>query len=102
MLAELSIYPLDGEHFSQDVAKVVHVLEQAGVQYRVGPMSTSIEGELDQILDIVKQCHYAVAEGGRSRVVTQLTIDDHKHESYSLSDAVARVEQQLGHPVSQS
>lgn len=97
MLAEFSIYPMDGEHFSQDVAKVVDVLEKAGLDYRLGPMSTSIEGDLDRILDVVKGCHQAVAEGGRSRVVTNIMIDDHKADSHSLGSAVARVEQHLGH-----
>jgi uncharacterized protein (TIGR00106 family) len=99
MLAEFSIYPLDGEHMSQDVARVVAVVAQSGLDYQLSPMSTSLEGELDQVLDVIKRCHEAVAEGGRSRVVTQITLDDHGGASHSLREAVARVEQHLGHAV---
>jgi uncharacterized protein YqgV (UPF0045/DUF77 family) len=44
MLAEFSIYPLQTEHMSKDVAKVIETLESSGVHYHLGPMSTTVEG----------------------------------------------------------
>lgn len=99
MLAEFSIYPIGDEHMSEEVARVVEILEQSGLDYRLGPMGTSIEGDLDVVMETVKQCHRAVADESHARVVTHLVIDDHKQASHSLGEAVARVEQQLGHTI---
>lgn len=40
MLAEFTIYPLNGTHMSGDVARVVKMLEAAGVEYCLGPLAT--------------------------------------------------------------
>ena len=51
MLAEFSIYPLQTEHMSKDVAKVIETLESAGVHYHLGPMSTAVEGHWEQVME---------------------------------------------------
>lgn len=97
MLAEFSIFPLDETHLSGDVAKVVEVLEDAGLEYRLGPMGTSVEGEWDDVMGAVKACHRAVA-GNHSRVITTITIDDRREGEHHLDEMIASVEQSLGRP----
>jgi len=91
MLAQFSVLPADREHMSEDVAAAVGVLEQSGLKYRVGPMSTSVEGDLEDILDAVARCHRAVADRGSSRVVTTITLDEHRGTPQSLDEAVRHV-----------
>jgi uncharacterized protein (TIGR00106 family) len=97
MLAEFSIFPLDETHLSGDVAKVIEALEGAGLEYRLGPMGTSVEGDWDDVMAAVKTCHEAVAET-HSRVITTITIDDRREGEHHLDEMVASVEQSLGHP----
>ena len=98
MLAEFSIYPTHTEHMSKDVARFVEVLQSAGLEYRLGPMSTAVEGSLEQILEAIRCCHQAVAQQ-HDRVLITVTLDDRKHEAHHLADMVTSVEQELGHRV---
>jgi uncharacterized protein (TIGR00106 family) len=96
MLAAFSINPMNTQHMSKDVARVIETLEATGLEYRLGPMSTCVEGDLEQVLAAIRRCHQAVA-GSHERVITTIVIDDRKNQPHHLSDMVTSVEQQLGH-----
>jgi uncharacterized protein (TIGR00106 family) len=95
MLAEFSIYPLDGLHLSKDVAKAIEVLENTGLKWQLGPMGTSVEGEPEQVFNAIQRCHLALAKD-HGRVVTTVVIDDRKTQAHHLSEMVPSVEKQLG------
>ncbi len=101
MLAEFSINPMNAKHMSRDVAHVIETLQTTGLPYRLGPMGTCVEGELDQVLEAIRRCHQAVASS-HERVMTTIVIDDRRHPPHHLSDMVASVEQQLGHPLARA
>jgi uncharacterized protein YqgV (UPF0045/DUF77 family) len=44
MLVQFTVYPSDATHMSRDVALMVQVLERAGLDFRLGPMATAVEG----------------------------------------------------------
>jgi uncharacterized protein (TIGR00106 family) len=94
MLAEFTINPMQTEHMSKDLAKVVETLDATGLNYRVGPMGTCIEGPLHQVLLAIQHCHQAVASH-HNRVITTITIDDRKEHPHHLEDMVAAVERQV-------
>jgi uncharacterized protein (TIGR00106 family) len=98
MLVQFSIYPIPAEHMSKEIARVIEVLESAGLDYRLGPMSTAVEGDWDQVLPAIRRCHEAVAQN-YGRVITSIVIDDRKHQPHHLAEMVASVEQHLGRPV---
>lgn len=95
MIAEFSICPLGTEHMSKDVARVVEVLQGSGLEYRLGPMGTCLEGDIDHVLSAIRRCHEAV-RNKHDRVITTIVIDDRGREPHHLSDMVARVEEQIG------
>lgn len=45
-VADELVYPV--------VDKVIAMIEESGLTYEVGPMETTIEGELDELMEIVK------------------------------------------------
>lgn len=57
------------------VDKAIEVVAASGVRYEVGPMETTMEGELDLLLDIVKRAQEACITAGAARVVTIIKID---------------------------
>jgi uncharacterized protein (TIGR00106 family) len=57
------------------VDQAIAVVARSGVKYEVGPMETTMEGELDQLLEIVKDAQQACIEAGAARVVTIIKID---------------------------
>lgn len=81
MLAEFSIYPMQTEHLSKDVAKVIETLEGMGLNYHLGPMSTAVEGNWEQLMEAIGRCHHVVGLS-HDRVVTTIVIDDRKNQPH--------------------
>ena len=100
MLAQFTAYPTDGTHLSRDVALMVEILEQAGVEYRLGPMATAVEGTWDQVMPAIRRCHEVMREH-HPRVITTITIDDRAEQPHHLDDMVSVVEKHLGHAAKQ-
>lgn len=57
------------------VDKVIAMIAESGVKYEVGPMETTMEGELDELLQIVKKAQEICVEQGSSRVLSVVKID---------------------------
>ena len=98
MLAEFSITPTSGPHMGEDVARAIEILEKSGLDYRLGPMGTTVEGELEKILATIQRCHALIA-AKHPRVITNIVLDDCHDHRLTLGDAVNRVETHLGHAV---
>lgn len=99
VLLEMSIVPMgSGESVSQYVAQCVDLVDQSGLAYEVHSMGTIVEGELPQVLDLLKQCIEKVAESS-NRVTCSAKFDFRRGQSGRISSKVDRVEQQLGRAV---
>ena len=99
MLAELSIHPIgQGVSISAQVALAVAVIEKSGLPHRLTPLGTVIEGEWDEVMQVVRQCRDAVA-ADCDRLLIRLTIDDRKGATGRLTGNQASVEKALGHSV---
>jgi len=46
------------------VDKVIAMIKETGVKHIVGPMETTMEGEMDLLFDIVKKAHFICAQEG--------------------------------------
>ena len=79
MLAELEIVPIGtgSASLSALLAQVARLIDASGLDYRVGPMGTVVEGEWDRVMALVKQCHETMLQSA-SRVMTTIRIDDRK------------------------
>lgn len=76
LVAEFSITPVVGEELSPYVDAAVDVVRKSGLKYEVDAMGTTVEGEFDQVLQVVADAHKAVKNLGASRVLTEIRIDD--------------------------
>ena len=57
VLLEFSMTPLaKGESVSRYVSRSLEVIEKSGLDYRLHAMGTIVEGEIDQVLGVLKQC----------------------------------------------
>jgi uncharacterized protein (TIGR00106 family) len=83
---------------SKDIARVIDILESSGLDYRLGPMSTDIEGEWDQVMAAIRRCHEVVTQN-HDRVITSIVIDDRKQQPHHLADMITSVERHLGRQV---
>lgn len=95
-LLEFSITPLGaGESVSADVAKAVDVIDKSGLNYQLHAMGTVVEGDLDQLLAVLKQSIEAVMSAA-DRVSVSAKLDVRKGHAGALDAKVASVEQKLG------
>ena len=98
VIAELTVVPLGTEStsLSSYVADCHQVLKnQDKVKYRLTPMGTILEGELDDIFDITKKMHEVPFENGAFRVSTNLKIDDRRDKEAAMDKKINSVEKKL-------
>ena len=78
------------------VAAAEKVLREDGrVTYRLDPMFTTIEGELEDCLDVVRLMHESLFEKGALRVSTLVKIDDRRDRKADMEGKVRSVEEKL-------
>lgn len=95
MLVAFSITPLGvGEHVSAPVADAVRVVRASGLPHHTDSMFTTIEGEWDEVMAVVKQAVDAVIAQA-PRVSLSLKADVHPGVSNALQSKVDAVERQL-------
>jgi uncharacterized protein (TIGR00106 family) len=96
-IVAVSISPLgEGVGVSAFVAEATRVLRsQERVRYELGPMFTTLEGDLDEILALVRRMQEAVFAAGAQRVSTVLKIDDRRDRKASMREKVRAVEEKL-------
>ena len=99
VLLEMSVVPLGkGESVSQYVARCVDLVDQSGLDYQLHAMGTIVEGDLQQVVELMRQCIEEVAKGS-NRVTCTAKIDYRRGSAGRLKSKVASVEQKLGRSV---
>lgn len=75
-LVAVAISPVGtGEELSADVAEVIRVIRESGLPNRTNSMSTEIEGDWDEVMDVVKRATFVLAEKGiRTELVLKADI----------------------------
>lgn len=56
------------------VDEVIDYIKSTGLNYYVGPFETTIEGDYDQLMDIVKECQHVAARAGCPAMSTYVKI----------------------------
>lgn len=75
MLAQFSIWALDDPNLRSEMAAIQKTLGDLGIKYEMGPMNTTLEGDMDEVFVAIKACHKALA-GSHSRLLINITMDD--------------------------
>jgi len=76
VLAEFSVTPVAEGEMRPYVDSALQEIRNAGLKHEVGPVGTTVEGEIDQVLEAIKNAHEAVLNRGANRVVTEIRIDE--------------------------
>ncbi len=71
--------PLDGKDDDAETCRIVDeviaYIDSTGVDYYVGPFETTIEGDYDTCMEILKQCQIVGAAAGCEHVITYAKIN---------------------------
>jgi len=96
VLLEFSVSPMGtGESVSPAVARCLEIVAESGLDYQLHAMGTLVEGELEAVLEVLKQCMECVA-ADCNRVTCTAKFDLRRGHSGRLQAKVASVERQLG------
>ena len=101
VVAEVSIVPIGTKtpSISKHVARALRVLSEAkDIKYELTAMGTIIEGDLEKVLNVVKQMHEVTFAEGIVRVLTTIKIDDRRDKTLSIDGKIGSVQRQLEHP----
>lgn len=95
VLINFSIFPLDkGESVSQYVARAVKIIKDSGLPYKLGAMGTSIEGEWDEVMEVVSHC-FEELKKDCNRVYVGITGDYRNKGKDRITAKVESVEEKL-------
>ncbi|MGO1367766.1 MAG: MTH1187 family thiamine-binding protein [Senegalia sp. (in: firmicutes)] len=87
---ELQVLPrVEDERLYDVVDEVIKYIDNSGVKYQVGPMGTTMEGEFDDLMDIVKEAQNICVREGSSRVLSVVKID-YKAEGVTMNEKVGK------------
>jgi uncharacterized protein (TIGR00106 family) len=95
LIAQFKVLPVGkGESLSEYVAECVRMVEESGLKHQLTPMSTIVEGDLDEVMEVILRCHKKMREMS-NRVVTSIEIDDRGGSENAMTYKVRSVEGKL-------
>ncbi len=96
MLFEISVIPLGGDiHLSEELGGVLAVIDRSGLPYQLGPGSTCIEGEWDEAMTLVHECHREARRVSK-HVITLIKVEDDEGQHGKLRSNLRSVEEKAG------
>ena len=95
VLLEFSMSPLGkGESVGKYVSRSLDIIDQSGVDYRLNPMGTVLEGEWNEVFDVVRRCYERMRKDC-NRISCTIKVDYRKGHKGRLGGKVASVEKRL-------
>jgi len=79
------------------VAEIHQFLQkyEGPIKYQLTPMSTLIEGDLKELLEIVQHIHELPFQKGAQRVCTNIRIDERRDKEHSMEKKLKSVQAKL-------
>jgi len=101
MLFQLIMFPTDNRKVSvsDDVARVIDMIDKSGLRYKLTAMATIIEGDWDKVMKLINRARLMLRRRGHSRIYICITIDDRKGAANRLTGKIKSVENHLGRKV---
>jgi len=91
IVADLSMIPMGSGTSASEYVRAVHeVLQDSGVNFVAGPMSTSLETEnMEKLFQIIEKANHKMAAMGVQRIVTMVRIDFRLDKDISMNTKIA-------------
>ncbi len=96
MIAAFSVTPMGvGESVGELVADAVRIVRESGLPNETNAMFTNIEGDWDDVMDVIRRCVDSVAERA-PRVSVVIKIDHRRGVEGAMQRKVDEIERRLG------
>jgi uncharacterized protein (TIGR00106 family) len=95
VLIHFSLFPTDkGTSVSPYVAKSLRIIRDSGLSYKLGPMSTAVEGEWGEVMAVVEKC-FTELRKDCSRIYMTLQMDYREGAVNRIEGKIKSVEEKL-------
>ncbi len=96
VMIDLCVVPMGvGISVSDYIAECEIIISEAGLNAQLHPYGTVIEGEWDEVFEVVKKCHEKLHDIGVVRIFTNMKIGTRKDREQSMQDKVDSVLEKL-------
>ena len=87
---------VEGDDMLRIVDAVIAYIKSSGLHYMVGPFETTIEGDYDALMEIVKQCALICVREGASSVMGYVKINYNPDGVWTIDEKTAKHQQFQG------
>ncbi|MEA2071669.1 MAG: MTH1187 family thiamine-binding protein [Asgard group archaeon] len=96
-LANVTVIPLGTKttSLSKYIAECIKEIEKSGIKHTLTPFGSVLEGELDEIFNIIKKIHEIPFKHGVKRVATLINIDDRRDKKATAEQKIKSVKEKL-------
>ncbi len=96
VLLEFTMSPTGkGESLSSYVSRVLKTIDDSGITYQLTPMSTILEGEWDEVMDVVRDCFFELKQDC-PRIGVHLKVDYREGSQSRMSSKIDSLEKKIG------
>jgi uncharacterized protein (TIGR00106 family) len=96
VMLEFSIVPTgESQSLSTRVAESLDIVDKSGVDYRLNPMGTVLEGSWEEVFSVVRDCFEKMRESS-DRIGITLKVDYRKGHEGRLETKIASVQSKVG------
>lgn len=91
--AAIQVLPqANGIHPYHLVDKAIEVIQQSGLNYKVCPFETVVEGEYDEVMSLIKKVHEACYLAGTQTMMTYIKIQSSALNDVTIADKMEKYE----------
>lgn len=95
-IVDVCIFPIgEGSSVSKYVAQCEKILEKSDLKHQLSPMSTTIEGDLDEIFKVIREMQESVFDKGAGRVYSVIKVDDRRDKEASFEQKIDSVKSKM-------
>jgi uncharacterized protein YqgV (UPF0045/DUF77 family) len=88
----IQIVPITKENPYPLIDRAIEVIEQAGVDFRVGAMETVMQGDYQQLMEVAQRAQAACLDAGADEIVVTLKVHARKNSPVRWQDKLEKYE----------
>jgi uncharacterized protein (TIGR00106 family) len=70
----------------------IELIQQSGLNYRVCPFETVVEGSFDEVMQLIKEIHEVVYAEGADEMITNIKIQTRHNQDVFIEDKMSKYE----------
>jgi len=96
IIADMNVVIIGKEiSISKYVSTCIEILRRKGLKTKIHALGTNIEGEIDQLLQAIGECHEKIHEMGANRILTSVKIASRTDRKQSIEEKIESVREKL-------